>query len=412
MTNLFELVLAQYSNAKNIVNISPDIDAFLEHPKNEIIVHYPVRMDDNTVKVIKGYRVQHNNILGPFKGGIRISDDIYLDEIKALAFWMSLKCALQELPYGGAKGGIKINPNEYSKNELKKISKGYASTMFKYIGENRDIPAPDMGSNSQTMDWMTDAFQKKAQSHNNAVFTGKSIYCGGSEGREEATGYGVVESIKLWAKYNNIDLDGKTYIIQGFGNVGSHTALLLNRLGLICICVADHTRCIFSKGGFNIHSLKKHCETHKTLSEYPYGDTIDASNFFSVDCDIVIPAAKELVIQKNEAESMNCKLVVEAANGPVDMEAEEILLDRGIDVIPDIFANSGGVVVSYYEWLQNTRSEYWGKTEVLSKLSERMKNIFYKIVKTKREHNTTMRMACYILALNRLIECIKRKEVF
>ena len=412
MTNLFELVLEQYSNAKSIVNIPPNIDLFLQHPKNEIIVHYPVRMDDNSVKVVKGYRVQHNNILGPFKGGIRISDDIYLDEIKALAFWMSLKCALQELPYGGAKGGIKVNPNEYSKNELKKISKGYASTMFKYIGDNRDIPAPDMGSNSQTMDWMTDAFQKKAQSHNNAVFTGKSIYCGGSEGREEATGYGVVDSIKLWAKYNNIDLDGKTYIIQGFGNVGSHTALLLNRLGLICIGVSDHTRCIFSKGGFNIHSLKKHCQLQKTLLEYPYGETIDSVNFFSVECDIVIPAAKELVIEKTEAENMNCKLVVEAANGPIDMNAERILLDKGIEIIPDIFANSGGVVVSYYEWLQNKRSEYWDKPKVLTKLSERMKTIFYKIIKTMREYNTTMRMACYILALNRLIECIERKEVF
>ena len=412
MTNLYELVMRQYSNAKTIINISPDIDAFLEHPKNEIIVNYPVRMDDNTVKVIKGYRVQHNNILGPFKGGIRISDDIYLDEIKALAFWMTLKCALQELPYGGAKGGIKINPNDYSKTELQKISKGYASTMFKYIGENRDIPAPDMGSNAQTMDWMIDAYQKKAQSHNNAVFTGKSIHCGGSEGREEATGYGVVECIKLWAKHNNIDLDGKTYIIQGYGNVGSHTALLLNRLGLICIGVADHTRCLYSKEGFNVHSLKKYCREHKTLLDYPYGETLESDAFFSIECEIIIPAAKELVIGKKEAETINCKLVAEAANGPVDMEAETILLDKGIDLIPDILANSGGVVVSYYEWLQNRRCEYWSKTEVLTKLAERMHTIFYKVLKAKREHKTNMRMACYILAINRLVECIERKQVF
>jgi glutamate dehydrogenase (NAD(P)+) len=412
MDNLFELVQQQYSKAKSIISLSTDIDAFLSASKNEITVHYPIRMDDSSVKMIKGYRVQHNNILGPFKGGIRISDDIYLDEIKALAFWMTLKCALQELPYGGAKGGIKINPIDYTSSELKRISKGYASSMFKYIGENRDIPAPDMGSNSQIMDWMTDAYQKKAQSHNNAVFTGKSIHCGGSAGREEATGYGVVETIKLWAKHNNIDLDGKTYIIQGYGNVGSYTALLLNRLGLICIGVADHTRCLYSKEGFNVHSLKKHCIENKTLIEYPYGETIEQENFFSTQCNIIIPAAKELVIRKKEAEMINCQLVVEAANGPIDTEAESILINKKIAVIPDILANSGGVVVSYYEWLQNRRCEYWSKTEVLDKLTERMKHIFYKVIKTMREHNTTMRMASYILALNRLSECIERKQVF
>ena len=412
MENLFELVKQQYEESKKLINMKSEIEVFLEVPKNEIIVNYPIRMDDNSVKMIKGYRVQHNNILGPFKGGIRISDDVYLDEIKALAFWMTIKCALQELPYGGAKGGIKINPQHYTKSELKRISKGYSSTMFKYIGENRDIPAPDMGSNSQIMDWMTDAYQKKAQSHNNAVFTGKSIHCGGSEGREEATGYGVVETIKLWAKHNNVDLDGKSYIIQGYGNVGSHTALLLNRLGLICIGVADHTRCLFTKDGFNVHSLKKYCMVNKNLKDFPYGETIEADKFFDIHCDIVIPAAKELVIGKNEAEKMSCSLVVEAANGPIDMEAERILTNNNITVIPDILANSGGVVVSYYEWLQNRRSEYWSKNTVLDKLSDRMKDIFYKAIKIKREYNTTMRMACYILALNRLSECIERKEVF
>ena len=263
---------------------------------NEIIVHYPIRKDDDTVEIIKGYRVQHNNIMGPFKGGIRFSDDIYLDEIKSLAFWMTIKCSLQNIPYGGAKGGIKINPNNYSKKELEKISKGYASTMFKYIGENRDIPAPDLGTNSQIMDWMTDSYQKKAQSHNNAVFTGKSIECGGSKGREQATGYGVVECIKLWALKKNIDLTGKTYIIQGFGNVGSHTAILLSRLGMICIGISDHTRCLKSKEGFNVYRLKEHCKKHKTLENYEFGQEVDNVDFFKTECFMVIPAAKELVI--------------------------------------------------------------------------------------------------------------------
>lgn len=410
--NLFELVLEQYKQANKIINLSDNIKDFLEYPKNEIIVHYPIRLDNDKVEIIKGYRVQHNNVLGPFKGGIRISDDIYLNEIKALAFWMTLKCALHQLPYGGAKGGIKINPNNYSKNELQKISKGYASSMFKYIGENKDIPAPDLGSNSQIMDWMIDSYQKKAQSHNNAVFTGKSIECGGSEGREIATGFGVVECIKLWASINNFNLDGKTYIIQGYGNVGSNTALLLNKLGLICIGVADHTRCIYSKEGFNVYNLKHHCNQYKNIENYGFGETINTEDFFSIECDIIIPAAKELVITEKEATNINCKFIVEAANGPTNIEAEEILSKKNIQIIPDILANSGGVVVSYYEWLQNKRCEYWSKKEVLTKLSHQMEKIYNRVNKKSNELNCSLRVACYILALEQLEGRINRKQLY
>lgn len=412
MENLFDLVMSQYSEAKKHIHLEEGIDSYLEFSKNEIMVHYPVRLDDGTVKIIRGYRVQHNNVLGPFKGGIRICENVNLNEVKALAFWMTLKCALQELPYGGAKGGIKINPREYSKNELQTISKGYASSMFKYIGENRDIPAPDMGSNSQIMDWMIDAYQKKAQSHNNAVFTGKSIECGGSQGREEATGFGVVESIKLWAKHNNYSLDGKTFIIHGFGNVGSNTAVILSKLGMICVGVADHTRSIVSSEGFNVYNLKKHCKEHKTLKDYPFGENIDPDEFFSIKCNIVIPAAKELVIHSQNANTIDCDLIVEAANGPIDNEGEEILNERKIPIIPDIYANSGGVVVSYYEWLQNKRCEYWSREIVLSKLSERMENIFNKIIDISTKEKITMRMASYVLSLQQLQGRILRKMIF
>lgn len=412
MENLFDLVMSQYNEAKKHIKISPDIDDYLQFAKNEIMVHYPVRLDNGTVKIIRGYRVQHNHVLGPFKGGIRICENVNLNEVKALAFWMSLKCALQELPLGGAKGGIKINPRNYSQNELQKISKGYASSMFKYIGENRDIPAPDMGSNSQIMDWMIDAYQKKAQSHNNAVFTGKSIECGGSEGREEATGFGVVESIKLWAKSSNYSLDGKTFVIQGFGNVGSHTAVILSKLGMICIGVADHTRSIVSDEGFNVYNLRKHCQEHGTLKNYPFGDDIESSEFFSVKCNILIPAAKELVIDVNNASTVDCDLIVEAANGPIDAEGEEILISKNIPIIPDIYANSGGVIVSYYEWLQNRRCEYWTKEDVLNKLSERMERTFNRMKDVVQKQKTTMRMACYVLSLNQLQGRILRKQIF
>ena len=273
-SNLYELVLKQYEETSLIYDIDKDIKSYLTFPKNEIIVSYPIRLDNGEIEMIKAYRVQHNNILGPFKGGIRFSDDVCLDEIKSLAFWMTLKCSLQNIPFGGAKGGIKINPYNYSRNELEKISKEYSTNMFKYIGENRDIPAPDLGTNSQIMDWMTDDYQKKAQSHNNAVFTGKSICCGGSEGREQATGYGVVECIKLWAKANTINLCGKTYIVQGYGNVGSNTAILLSQLGMICIGVSDHTRAIKCEEGFNVYKLREHCIKNKTLENYTYGESI------------------------------------------------------------------------------------------------------------------------------------------
>ena len=417
MSNVFELVMHQYEKVKKEYKQDSNYDVFkyLEYPKNEIMIHYPVRMDDGTIKIVKGYRVQHNNVLGPFKGGIRISDDVYLDEIKSLAFWMTLKCALQELPYGGAKGGIRINPRELSKGEFERVSKGYASNMFKYIGENRDIPAPDMGSNAQVMDWMTDAYQKKAQTHNNAVFTGKSVGCGGAKGRTRATGYGVVECVKLWAKTKGIDLCGKTYILQGFGNVGSHTALGLAELGMICLGLADHTTTLYNKNGFNVNLVKKHCDEHRCLQGYSQlgAEEISRSDFFGIDCTIVVPAAKELEISKAEALVMKCEMVVEAANGPVDMEGEEILKNKKIDVIPDIFANSGGVVVSYFEWLQNKRCEYWSEEETLGKLSHRMEYIYEKVTRKMKEHpDLSMRTICYLLAIERIEESIKNKSSY
>jgi len=426
MSNVFELVLKQYETAKKTYSQDNNYDVFkyLEYPKNEIIVHYPVRMDDGTIKMVKGYRVQHNNVLGPFKGGIRISDDIYLDEIKSLAFWMTLKCSLQELPYGGAKGGIKLNPRNLSDGELERVSKGYASNMFKWIGENRDIPAPDMGSNAQVMDWMTDAYQKKAQSHNNSVFTGKSVNCGGAKGRTQATGYGVVECIKLWAKSKNMDLRGKTYILQGFGNVGSYTALGLDALGMVCVGLADHS-VILKTGdgkGFNISKVKEHCDKEKCLRGYT-GNTdnddeniviVEHADFFGIDCDIIIPAAKELEIGKNEAEQITGKVVVEAANGPTDIDAEEILNAKGVDIIPDILANSGGVVVSYFEWLQNKRCEYWSEEETLEKLSLRMETIYSKVMEKMKTHGTSisMRTACYLLAIERIEKSIKNRGLY
>ena len=408
--NLFEQVELQYNEAKKLMNLEEDFDNILKYPKNEIIIHYPIVMDNNKIKIIKGYRVQYNNILGPYKGGIRISDDIYLDEIKSLAFWMTLKCSLQQLPFGGGKGGIKINPSNYSKGELEKIARGYANNMFNYFGEDKDIPAPDLGSNSQIMDWMIDAHQKKENTHNIGIYTGKSVECGGSEGRNQATGFGLSKCVEVWSKINKINLNKSTYIIQGFGNVGSNTAYYLNLLGLKCIGVCDHTRSLYFNEGVDILDLIKYYKEHKSLKDYTNG--ADIENFFSIDCDIIVPCAKESVITEQNVNTINCKVIVEGANGPVDFKAEKILEKKNIEIIPDILANSGGVVVSYYEWLQNKRSEYWTEEKVLEKLSNKMEDIYTKCYNEMCKKHLTLRQTCYVLSIERIKVRADKKNIY
>lgn len=410
--NLYNLVLEQFNTSLEKISHDKNILKYLSEPKHEIITNFPVRMDTGEVEMFRGYRVQHNNTLGPYKGGIRFSLDVHLNEVKSLALWMTIKCALQDLPYGGAKGGVKINPYDYSEDELMRISKGYVGSMIKYFGEDKDIPAPDMGTNSKIMDWMVDAYQKKGKIHTNSVFTGKSLECGGSKGRTEATGFGVVECIKHWANKNGFDLCGKSYIIQGFGNVGSNTSILLSRLGMICVGVSDHTRCLKSNEGFNVYKLKEFVQKERCLLNYDYGEEISKEEFFSLECDIIIPAAKELEICGDEAKQLKCKMIVEAANGPVDIEAEKICYERNINIIPDILANSGGVVVSYYEWLQNKRCEYWSEDEVLSKLTQKMRDTFNKIYLDSKNKNISMREACYIYSYKKIESVVQKKKVF
>jgi len=406
--NLYELAQKQLNKALEISNIDDKIKTILQEPKNEIIINIPVKLDNNTVKLLKSYRVQHNNILGPYKGGLRFSEHIYLDEIKSLSMWMTIKTALQKLPYGGAKGGIKINPRDFSSNELEIISRTYTKYLYKYIGINTDIPAPDMGTNSQIMDWMSDTYQTISHGHI-SCFTGKSIQCGGSQGREEATGFGVVTCIKNWAKLNNFDLRGKTYIIQGFGNVGSNTAIFLSYLGLICTAVGDHSGYIKNPEGFNIFKLKNYVKENGSIENYNSGTKITKEDFFSTECDIIIPAALELVICGDEAKSINCKLIVEAANGPIDLEAEEVLKSKNIYIIPDILANSGGVIVSYYEWLQNKRYEYWDRDEILKRLEHKMTVTYNEAYKYSTNKDINLRMACYNIALEHINSVYQRK---
>ena len=412
MASFYNSVIAQFLETIKNENIDEESISFLVEPKHELITNFPVRLDNGSMKMFRGYRIQHNNILGPYKGGIRFSENVNLDEVKALAFWMTIKCALQNLPFGGAKGGVKINPYDYSEKELEAISKSFSGAISKYIGPNKDIPAPDMGTNSKIMDWMLDGYQKRGYTHINATFTGKSIPCGGSEGRTVATGYGVVECIKLWAEKQGFILDGKTYILQGFGNVGSNAAMLLEKLGMRCIAIQDHTTTIYSNDGLDVNKAFEYCKKYKSLKDCNLGEVIDGNKFFSISCDIIIPAAMEGVITEENVKDVNCKLVVEAANGPITSFANDYLFKKGITIIPDILANSGGVVVSYYEWLQNIHNEYLSEKEVLKKLESRMCETFNKVHKMVLEQNISYRKASYVYAVKRIESVILNKRLF
>jgi glutamate dehydrogenase (NAD(P)+) len=400
--NVYELIQEQYNNILNKKKFNKDLQILLSQPMNEIIVNFPVKLNDGTTKLFKGYRVQHNNLLGPFKGGLRYFKDVYLDECKALAFWMTIKCALVGVPFGGAKGGIKFNPNDYSIDDVKSISKAFSKALIPYIGENIDIPAPDMGTNPMIMDWMQSAYNENTKKRKYSVFTGKSMNMYGCHARNGATGFGIYNCIKSWAKQNNINLQGKTYILQGYGNVGSHTAELLHKLGMSLIAVGDHSGYLECSEGFNVFKLSRYVKENRSIQNYSVGNVINKSDFFGFKCDIIIPAALELQICKEEATKIDCTMIIEGANGPIDMEADEILKNKNITIIPDILANSGGVIGSFMEWKQNKQHEIFTKEAVECYIEYKLSETYRKMTEYANKNNVTYREAAYILALTNL----------
>lgn len=414
--NVFHVAQAQLERGMEAIRLNADISAILSQPKNEVMIHFPVRLASGEVRLFKGYRVQHNNALGPFKGGMRYHQGVHLDECKALAAWMTWKCALQRIPYGGAKGGVKFDPRQFGQDDLERITRRFTHALGDNIGPEWDIPAPDMGTNAQTMDWMMDTYVNIVGSKDRQavrrVVTGKSLICGGSRGREAATGQGVVYCIEEWARTKRVALDGATLAIQGFGNVGSHTAKILARMGVSLVAVGDHTGYYANAEGFNPHKLAEYTKSTGSLEGYPGGKPISREAFFAIDCDILVPAALELQIGEDEARVMRAKVVVEAANGPTDIQGDRILRKRNIDVIPDILANSGGVIVSYYEWLQNKRSETWDLDEVQMKLESRMKRTYGYVVEKMGELGTDMRTTCYAIALERLRDVYGQRGIW
>ena len=414
--DFYKVVQDYLDQAAPIAEIEPYVRTILTQPKNEVIVNFPVKMDNGEVRLFKGYRVQHNNLLGPFKGGMRYHPQVSLDDVKALAAMMTWKSALMRLPFGGGKGGIKFDPHSVSKAELQKITRRFTHALGENIGPEYDIPAPDVGTNSQTMAWMMDTYSNMVRSAEKqsvkGVVTGKPVASGGTLGRGKATGQGLVHCILEWAREKNFDLEGSTMSVQGFGNVGSHTAVILSKLGVSTIAVGDHTGYLFNPEGFNAHKLQDYVANHGSIAGYPGGKQITREEFFSTKADILAPCALENQIGEAEANALDVRLVAEGANGPCNPEGERALLDRNIDVLPDVLANSGGVTVSYYEWVQNKRSESWTEEEVDDRLEVVMKRGYREVSDFARQKKCSMRVAAYAIALGRIAAVYKEREIF
>jgi glutamate dehydrogenase (NAD(P)+) len=412
----FEAVQGYIERAAELTRVPRHVKEILAEPKNELIVHFPVRMDNGENRVFKGYRIQHNNVMGPYKGGIRYHEAVELDELKALATQMTWKCALLGLPFGGAKGGIKFNPRDHSQEELRRITRRFTHALGSNIGPAHDIPAPDMGTNAQTMVWMMDTYINTGptyeKSDQRAVVTGKTINAGGSEGRDIATGQGVVHCIKEWAREARFELEGATAIIQGLGNVGSNTALLLSKLGVSTIAIGDHTGYLRNDEGFNTHKVHEYVRAQGSIEGYPRGQKITRDEFFETKADLFVPAALENQVGETEAIKLNVKLIAEGANGPINPEGEAVLADRAIPVIPDILANSGGVTVSYYEWVQNRNSEHWDIEEVQRRLLHMMRRAYQRTMFYATEKNVDPRIAAYGLALQSLATSYEERGIF
>ena len=412
----FKVIQKYIDDGCTILDVPEYVRTILSQPKNEIIVNFPVRMDDGSIRLFKGYRIQHNNLLGPYKGGMRFHENVTLDDAKALAAMMTIKCALMNLPYGGGKGGIKFNPNSVSRTELQRVTRRFFHALGSNIGPETDIPAPDVGTDSRIMAWAMDTYMNSVgQGDKQAVkgvVTGKPVASGGTLGREKATGQGLVHCITEWAEDHNFQLGGATMIVQGFGNVGSHTAAILSKLGVSLIAVGDHAGYLYNPEGFNPYKLQEYVKRNRSIDGYPAGKKITREEFFKIKADIFVPAALEGQIGVEEAQALQVRLVGEGANGPCTPEGEKVLLDRGIEILPDTLANSGGVTVSYYEWVQNKRSEQWSLEEVDDKLEKAMKRVYREVVDMARDRKCSMRVAAYAVAINRIAQVYSEREIF
>jgi glutamate dehydrogenase (NAD(P)+) len=411
--NPFESMMYRFRIAAQLLGLDEEIYNVLKSPDKQVIVSLPITMDDGTVQVFEGYRVIHSNILGPSKGGIRYDMAVSLDEVKALAAWMTWKCAVVDIPYGGAKGGIKCNPRHMSAGEIERLTRAYTTAMTEIFGPDRDIPAPDMGTGPREMAWLMDQYSRARGMTVNAVVTGKPLVLGGSLGRVEATGRGVMISALSAMVKLKINPYQASCAVQGFGNVGSYAALLLEERGVIIKAISDISGAYFNENGINVQEAITYKEQNNgILDGFSGAEKIAPEELLTLDVDVLVPAAKEDVINEINSPQIKAKLIVEGANGPTSALADSIINDKGIMVIPDILANAGGVTVSYFEWVQNRLGYKWTKERVNRRSDRIMKSAFDIVYNTSVKYNVSMRIAAYIVAIDKVAKTYKFRGGF
>ena len=393
----------QFNQAADLIGLDEEVRLSLIAPDRELMVEVPLRKDDGSIQSFRGYRVQHNNSRGPFKGGIRFHEEVDLDEVRALAALMTWKTALVDIPYGGGKGGITVNPNNLSVLELERLSRRFFRSIDPIIGLNRDIPAPDVNTNAQIMAWFMDEYGMM-NGHTPGIVTGKPIELGGSLGREAATGRGTAIITRESANFFNLDLSKSNVVIQGFGNVGSYTAKFLDEMGSKIIAVSDVNGGLYEPDGFDVPSLIEFNSKNRTIKGCGQGSAISNEKLIGLECDFLIPAALGGVIHKMNVDELNCKVVVEAANGPVTPTADKKLFEKNINVVPDILTNAGGVTVSYFEWVQNLQQLQWDESKVNEKLEKKMVSAFEEVSILMEQRKTSMRMAAFAVAIDRVAQ--------
>lgn len=409
----FQSMMERFRFAAELLELDEGMFQYLASPEKVVMVSVPVRMDNGQIRVFEGYRVIHDSVLGPSKGGLRYSPDVTLDEVKALAAWMTWKCAIVNVPFGGAKGGIRVNPRELSNTELERLTRRYTSNMLEVFGPDRDIPAPDMNTNEQIMAWIMDTYSMHNQKTEKAVVTGKPIILGGSQGRKEATGRGVITVTVAALNKLGIPPSKTTVAVQGFGNVGSVSAQLIYEQGAKVVAISDITGGYYNRDGIDIpNAIKYYKENNLSLEGFSGAEVITNEELLELECDVLIPAAKEDQISKYNADNIKAKIIAEGANGPVTANADKILEDKGIMIIPDILANAGGVTVSYFEWVQDRQGYFWTEERVNRRLNRMMRESFDNLFKVSEEYNITLRQAAYVFAIKKVADTLLLRGIY
>ena len=410
-TPTFRLAVAQFDQAAEAMGLDPNLRERLKLPQRSLVVSLPVRMDDGRVEVFTGYRVQHDSSRGPSKGGVRYHPDVNLGEVAALAMWMTWKCALAGLPYGGAKGGVAVAPRQLSPAELQRLTRRYAAEIFPLIGPDKDVPAPDVGTDAQIMAWMMDTYSQQVGYAVPGVVTGKPLSIGGSLGREEATGRGVFYVTHEVLRHLKLSIEGASVAIQGFGNVGSHTARIMQQHGARIIAVSDVNGGIYNSKGLDVTALLRRGSS-QPLHETKLGDAITNEELLQLDCTVLVPAALSEQITAKNANSLRCRILSEGANGPTTLEADRILADKGIFVIPDILANSGGVIVSYFEWVQDLQRFFWSATDIQNRLQDIITSAFQRTLHFSSERHVSMRMAALMSGIDQVAQAHLQRGLY